>query len=493
MYKSLKNLARQSFLYGIGSALMRITGFLLIPVYSRFISPADFGILAIFILLISILNILFGIGLHAAFLRFYYDCETVEERKRLAGTVVIFLLCFSAIFSLILIANEGWIVERIFGDAGFVYHFRLIVATVVTEILFLSLLEIYRAQDRPIAYISHSGQKFVLLLGLNILFIVYFKKGFLGVLEAGLVSASISLVFIFFSQLRSIKLSFESGVMKKMIFYGLPFVPANISSLILTSSDRYFLKIFTDYSDVGLYAMGYRFGLFLNVFLVVPFSLAWPTQIISILKTENPREIFAKVMTYFVLISVFASLFIVVFIREIYWALLTPEYYPSSSIVPYIIFSYVFQGIYSVGVLGMFITKKTRPQLVIFAAAAFLNIVLNLVLIPRWGITGAAVATLLAYAVIPVLTHIFSQRLYRVDYELTRIAKIFIAAIVVTALSRFGEGLSLANHSMYALTILTLFPVILFITGFFEKRELEKALSIIRQAAPGLNRADRRG
>lgn len=474
MYRIIKNIAHQAFLYGIGSALTRLTGFILIPVYARYINPAEFGILAIFLLVMSILQILYGMGIHAAFLRFYYDCKTGLQKRKLMGTVIIFLLLMSIIFSFILLLNQRWILKVIFDTEQYEYHFSILILNIVFELFFLSFLELLRAKEMPLKYIIFSVNKFILSLLLNILFIIYYKRGFLGVLEGGMLASLVSLIFIYFNQMKSVKVSLNYSTLKEMMKYGLPFVPANLCSLILTSSDRYLLKMFSSYSEVGLYSMGYKFGLIINIFLIMPFNLAWPTQIINISKKENAKEIFAKVMTYVILIATLCSVSLIVFIQDIYKIVLTPEYFASYSIVQFIAFSYVFQGIYCVGILGMFIRKKTKPQLVIFSIAAILNLVLNFIFIPRWGMHGAAIATFLSYLVIPILTYYYSQKLYKVEYEYIRIVKIFFSAVVVISLNHFANDIVFLTSFYGKFLLILLFSAILTLTGFFDEKEIKK-------------------
>lgn len=481
MYQNIKEIFRQSFFYGIGTSLTRVTGFVLIPVYARYITPSEFGILAIFLLIMSILSILFGMGIHSAFLRFYYDCNDEDEKKRLMGTVILFLLFVSITFSITLLTCEGWLSEFIFNSSQYKYHFRLIIFNVVLDMFFCSFLELFRARNLPIKYVFFSFIKFVFQISTNIAFVVYYKRNFLGVIEGGVLSSFLCLIVIYITLFKSIKFSFSYSKLKEMLQYGLPFIPANLCSLVLTTSDRYLIKIYSDYSEVGLYSMGYKFGLFINIFIVAPFTLAWPTQIINISKKKNAVEIFARVMTYFILISTSFSVVLIVFIKDIYKMLLTPEYFPSHTIVPFIVFSYVFQGIYSVGVLSMFLKKKTKPQLIIFSVAALVNIVLNIVIIPIWGMMGAAITTFISYLIIPLLTYYYSQRLYHVNYEYIRIAKIFIVSFIVIFLSYFGEEATFFNPIVFKISLLLLYPGLLILIGFVKNEELKKAKLLFSQ------------
>ena len=141
-------------------------------------------------------------------------------------------------------------------------------------------------------------------------------------------------------------------------------------------------------------------------------------------------------------------------------------------------YSYIFQGMYTVAVLSMFLTKKTKPQLIIFSSAAIVNVLLNFYFIPLWGMFGAAFTTLVSYAIIPIVTFLYSRKLYEVNYEYSKMNKLLVISSIIILVSFQKEYISFLNHHLINICLIISFPVILYIAGFLDDREKQKLAEI---------------
>lgn len=267
-----------------------------------------------------------------------------------------------------------------------------------------------------------------------------------------------------------------------MLSFGLPLVPAGLAAWIMTLADRYFLQFLSTPTELGLYSLGYKFGMVVQALIVGPFTLAWAPFLWSVAKEKNAKEVYSSVLTYFVLVGMFATLVLSVLSREVLMVMVTPPFYSAYKAIPLIALSYVLYGCYFVFNPGMLIAKKTKYAALIVGAGAIVNLGLNYLLIPGYGMMGAAVATVISYLLLPIGLFFLSRRYYPIEYEWSRIAKILLAAVPVYIGSIFIINDSAIIAGVLKLLSLLGFPILLFVFKFFKAEEIKKAKELIKVA-----------
>ena len=280
--------------------------------------------------------------------------------------------------------------------------------------------------------------------------LVVLKWGVLGVLYANLLTnaiagLSLSGIVLYHSPKRIViqKLS-------AMLRYSSPLVISGFASFVLVFSDRFFLRKYGSLADVGIYALGYKLAMVVNLMVGAPFRLTWQWQQFDFAKKPDAKSLHAKVQVYQLLVSVGVGLGIALMAKDVLRIVSPMTYWGAAHIVSIIALCYILDNVRSVIVSGVLIQRTTRSLIPIAAVAAAVDIVLNFLLIPRFLAMGAAVATLLAYLTYLAMTHFVAQRVYPVPYEYNRNIKILgSAALIYLASTFFNLGLvsSILVHS----------------------------------------------
>lgn len=482
MFSQLLRLARHSIIYGLGATASQVVGFFLIPLYTRYLTPSNYGVLEILAVTTAVLIIIVPFGVTSGLAMSYYEHEDEERKKTALSTAYFFLTGTSLCISLILIAIAGNLSSLLFGSIEYTPYFQVIFATLFLETgVQLSLLT-FRIQEKSTNYVAVSLVRLFIGIGLNIFFIVVLHKGVLGILEANLISVALIYCFLIPRLIRQVGFRFSSTKLKGMISFGIPYVPSNLASWIMTLADRYFLQFLSTSTALGLYSMGYKFGAVVGVLVLTPFTMAWGPFFWSIAKEKNNKEIYSSVLTYFVLIGMFITLGLSVLSKEVLIIMATPPFYSAYKVIPLIALSYTLQGCFSILSVGIALKKKTKYLPLVMGTGAMVNLGLNYLLIPSYGMMGAAVATVISYLVLPIGSYFVSRRFYPIKYEWGRVGKIFIAAALVYVGNLFISTDSAIITGLFKLASLLGFPILLFAFKFFKSEEIQKGKELSKIA-----------
>jgi O-antigen/teichoic acid export membrane protein len=232
----------------------------------------------------------------------------------------------------------------------------------------------------------------------------------------------------------------------------------------------------TDADTVGVYALGYTGGMVVLAFVVQPFVLAWAATSWEIAKEDDAERQYARVLTAFTVVAAFVGLAISALATDVLRLLVGPAFADSRLVVPFSAFAYVLYGVYSVVAVGLNIRSQTRWVSLAMGIAAALSIGLNLLLIPLVGMLGAALATLVAYAVLAVTTAAFGQRYYPVPWDVTRVAGTMVAGMILAAAALLGPDLLL-----WRIATIAVFPLVLIATRIVSPDEIRAARRLIRR------------
>ncbi|MEJ2618577.1 MAG: polysaccharide biosynthesis C-terminal domain-containing protein [Ignavibacteriaceae bacterium] len=261
------------------------------------------------------------------------------------------------------------------------------------------------------------------------------KWGIEAVLVSNVAASLTSFILLLPTISEKLKFKLNRDLIKRLLKFGLPYFPAGLASMLVQGIDRPILSHLTDLSTVGIYNACYKLGIFMMLFVNM-FQFAWQPFFLQNADEKDAKELFSKVLTYFTIagsvVLVFLSLFIdnIVTFKIFGRSLIAPSYWSGLSIVPVILFGYLFNGIYVVFTAGIYIKEKSIYVPFITGLGALVNIVVNFTLIPSMGMMGAAFATLASYVVIAAGFFIVTQKFYKINYEYWKITKIFFLIFV---------------------------------------------------------------
>jgi len=305
-------------------------------------------------------------------------------------------------------------------------------------------------------------------------------RGINGIYEAYITTYSIMLVALFVMTREEQALDFSFSELKGMLKFGVPYIPVLFFSWVIDFSDRYFLGHLATLQQVGLYSIGYKLGQVLYL-AEKTFLIAWVPLMLSMHNQhkEKAPQIFGGIFTYFVLFIFLLFLAVSIFSAELIKIFASPLYCDAAAVVPWIALAYLLSGIYIYMISGFIIVKNVVLQPIILASAALANVVLNILLIPRFGMMGAAYATVFSYFIAASFTAFFAQRLYPIKIEWLRLIKIAACCMAVYFLSVFLPKVNLALSIVLKSIMVAAFFTCLALAGFFSPDEIEGLKTIL--------------
>ena len=471
----LGKIGKHSLIYSVGNIFSQGMGFIMIPVYTSYLTPQDYGVIELLDLTSHVLVMIIGARLSFTLLRFYYEYAEETHRKEVVSTVLISIFILNLVALSVLIPFRGTFSLLILGDAQFGPYYTVIFMTLCLSLINEVGLTYLRARQQSFTYCCVSLGNLILGLSLNIYFIAFLEWGIWGVLYSGLISGTIMSIGLSIRTFSQVRFSFSVSKLKEMLKYGLPLVPATVGTFIMTVSDRFFLQHFGSLHDVGLYSLGFKIGMAISVLLVTPFLLFWGAYQFEIAQKSDAHALFSRILTYFTFLLCCAALGLSLLSTNILQAMSDPQFWEAAEIVPVIALSCVFWGWSYYFQTGIQLKKKTKYMAYINGSAALVKLLLNYSLIPAFGVMGAACGTLLTFIFVALANWFVAKKLYPIRYEYQRLAKLLCVGIILFWISTIlvHEGLM---EELLLKTILWLsVPVALFLLFFFKPEELQLA------------------
>lgn len=500
MLTRLKHLARNLTIYGMGDVATSLVSFLLLPIYVRYLTPADYGVIALLLTVEVAAKIVFRWGVDASFMRLYFDCANQQARQLLASTIFFFLVTVDGALLAAALLAAPLLADMLFGVPGQTLVLRLVLINTFIIGFYFIPFHILRIENRSAQFSALTFSRSVATLVLRLLLVVAGGLGVLGVVLADiLVGVVFTLVLLrWFAPL--IRPVFSRRVLTEALSFGLPRVPHGMAQQAMAVSDRYLLSryLYADFGmaederrsaalrDIGVYSIGASFALAMKLFLSA-FEYAWAPFYFSTMREADARRTFGVITTYGLGVLVLLAVGLSVISYDLVRLMTRPEFYAAATVIPWVALGVVFQGVYLLTSIGLNITKHTEYYPVSTTAAAVVSIAINILLIPHYGIIGAAWANAMAYAVLAGTAMWFSQRYYPISYEWGRIARLIVAGLVV-----WLAGVEMVPRSVSPLlglaargTLVTIgFPLVLLVTGFFSPAELRRLRAVLKPFAP---------
>lgn len=476
MFDKIKRLGTDTAIYGVSTILGRFLTFLLTPLYVNILPPSEVGIIATVFAYIAFLNVLYGYGFEGAYMKHTSTLE-IGNRKQNFSVPFLSLTATSLFFSFLIGLNPG----SLSALANLSYQYQAL-PMYVAWILVLDALAII-----PFASLRMAGKakqfaaiklaNIVVNVVCNILFLVHYEMGIKAIFFSNIIASAVTLLLLLPTIIGNITFEWSGPLYRSLLRFGLPTVPSFFATMMIQLIDRPILEALTNKATVGIYQANYRLGIFMML-VVSMFDFAWRPFFLSHAKDPEAKRLFARVLTYFVFVTAWVFLIVSFFIEDvtklpIFWgrSILPEPYWAGLTIVPVVLLAYVFLGISNNIVAGIYIEKKTGKLPGITFLGAFVNVAANLLLIPRFGIMGAAISTLLSYAIMAVAMYVTVQRFYSTPYEFGRVAKIAVAMVIVFLIETFVQWG--AMETLWRFALLVLFGALMYWMRFFEQKELK--------------------
>jgi O-antigen/teichoic acid export membrane protein len=456
---------RHMAVYGIGNVLVKALGFLMLPFYTHYLGPADYGILEILDLSMSVFALVLNMGITPAFLRCYAGAPSAEEKRQIVSSGCIFGLATGVLTFLVGIGLVGPASAALFGPSIPALYLGLSFTAIVVNYMANLPRTYLRALDKSGAFTIVDTASVLFLLVLNVVFIAVLRIGLAGVLWSSLIVAVLQFAGLTVWAFGKTGFHFDRKPLARMLNFGLPLIVANLGLFVLNFSDRFFLKHFRSLDVVGIYAVGYKFGYMMNYLFVQPFFIMWQTRMYAVhARPEHPR-IFREIFALYTLGLLFAGLGMSLFSTEAVRLMVAPKFAQSQDVIPIVVLSYVFYGLSYYAQLGMYLTDRTRLVGIIGALGAGVNLLLNFFLIRSWGMMGAAWATLLSFVFITAVSYLCSERVFPLRLGMGRMASAMLLVSGLYAICRIWTPTQWAPAVSIKLLVLAAFPLFAWKTG----------------------------
>ena len=451
----LRRLGRHSAIYGLGGLVSRIIAVLLLPLYTRYLTPADYGRVETLVALTTVLTIVLRAGISSAFFRFYFDATDDAGRLRVLRTSFWFTMAASTIGLLLLVALAEPVSTILFGDGGDADLVRAAGVALWAQMNYEQLTALFRVEERSVAFVCASLTNVLLTIGTTVLLVVVLDKGPLGVIAGNFTGTLLVYLALLGYRREQLGLQLDRPLLREMNRFGIPLVPTALFLWLTNFSDRFFLLELADATEVGLYSVGVRIASAM-VLLLTAFRAAWPAFAYSIHDDDEAKRTYAWVLTYLVVLTAWVATGLALLAPWVVRLLTNPDFYSASRVVGPLAFAAVAFGGYIVIAIGIGRARRTQFNWVITGAAAAVNVALNLMLIPPYGMMGAAVATVAAYTTMFLGMAWWAQRIYPVPYQWRRVvtgALVGVALVVVGKLAGGGLPVAIALSLAYPLAL----------------------------------------
>ncbi len=441
----IRRLGKHTAIYATGTLLAKLASFLMLPIYTHFLTPSDYGVLELLSMTINVVGMLAGIGIGVSVFRF--RAEYAEERDKAAvmSTAAIAMTVTALATAGLGIFFSPALSHVILKGAGRAIYFRVFFLTYLAQTLeTIPLLQV-RAEERSTFFVGVSTAKLVGMLTLNIYLVAIRGMGVMGVLVSSLVVTSTSALLLGIGMFRRTGMRFDLEKLGRMVGYGYPMVFVFVGNFILVFSDRYFLQQFSSTAQVGLYSLAYQFAFVLSAFAMTPFQQIWAPQRFVIATRPDAREIFARVFTYLNLALGAIALGLVLFAGDVLRIMSAPAFWRAAPIVPMLVAAQVLWSWCNFVNIGLLVEERTGSLAGASTVGVAATLLLNFLLIPRYGMWGAAGATFLAYGVRFSAIYMVGQRRYPIPFEWGRLGRLYSIVAAAAAVRLIAGQMPLAG------------------------------------------------
>jgi O-antigen/teichoic acid export membrane protein len=481
----LRGLTRDSFIYGIGGLVSRFLAVLLLPLYTSYVSPGDYGRIEILTSAMAVAVVVLRGGANFGFIRFYFLDKEPEYRRRLVRTVFWAQMTYStlALVICIVLAHEiaGWFGVTRDGPDLQGSGTSLVIATGIllwANVNYAQITNLFRAEQRSVAFSIATLANIGITVPLTVILVVVYKEGPLGIIVGNFSGTLLIYLVLLAYRREQLGLQFDGKLLRAVNRFGLPLIAAGLALWVTNFGDRLMLSKLLHGSyrltEVGQYSLANKISSAM-VLLFTAFQIAWPAFAYSIDDEKAAKRAYSYVLTYLMFIAAWVAVGLSLFAPWIVHVLAHKHgYWPADTAIPALAFSSVFYAGYTVVTIANGRTRQTQFNWVAATLAATLNFTLNLWLIPAYGMLGAAYATLAAYALLMVVRTWNAQRTYPVAYQWRRVGVLLLAAGGLTL-----AGELLPRSLVLAIGLTLVYPLALGLLGFYlpaERQRLRRLL-----------------
>ncbi|MCI0474092.1 MAG: oligosaccharide flippase family protein, partial [Ignavibacteria bacterium] len=407
-------------------------------------------------------------GLETSFIKLFIDGKDDKEKKTIYSTTLILILFTSLIFSLALYLASGFLTDLIQyenREQGFLLM-KIFPLVLFTDALFRFPLLLLRAELKAKQYLVLTLLSLFVNVSLNVILIAFYKLGVEAIFYSYIVSVIVTFIAGFWITRKHFAFTFSKETAKRLAAYGNKFLYIGVFILLIDVSDRFFLKYFFSEETVGIYSANYRLASVMAL-LISAFRFSWTPYFLNLEKNSDNKKIISDIFTYLVFAGFLLFLFFAFFTGPVVklsfgkFSILDPRYQGGLVIIPIVLLAYLFSGIYAALSVAPFYADKTGELFTVSFLGLLMNAAMNIILIPIYGMKGAAISTAATYLIMLVMLYIRMQKIYKIDFEIKKLSAIVILSAIIyflyAVLESITSGIFLMIFSAILLTAYIIF------------------------------------
>ena len=481
MFGHLRRLATTGAAYTAASVLSKLIAVFLLPIYTAYLSPSDYGAAEVMLASLVAASIVVRLGVIEAILRFYYGAG--ERPEAVVRTGFASLFWTTTVAALVALPFAGPISEALLQerDAGLA---RLAILGLWHLTLWEYVLVLLRLDERARAYFTYTIAQVLVTIPVTVALVVGTDLGASAILLGSFGTGVFFLLGRVWVERRRLGLRIDTGLLRRMLRFGLPTMPAELTLYSLSFLDRIIIVRLAGLAEAGLYALAVKFANGMQV-LVRGFHLAWPPLAYSIADDEEARRAYALIVSWFVAVIAFAVVGLWLLAPWLVSLLADERFAEAQDVVGPLAAGTALYALYLVLVVILGRTGRTELSFPATLAAVVVNVALNLILVPEYGIIGAGVALGVSYVVVVAIMYGIVRRLFYVPYEWRRLA---IAVVLAGALIAVGETLvphEGAGGFALTLALCAAYPAGLWAARFLSDEERERLGALLGRLRSG--------
>ena len=479
MFEYLRRLATTGAAYTASSVLSKLIAVFLLPIYTHYLTPADYGAAEVMLASVIAASIVVRLGIIEAILRFYYVAG--EEPGAVVATGFASVFWVATIASLLALPFAGPISQALLGheDANLA---RLAILGLWTLTMYEYALTLLRLEERARAYFGITVVNVLITIPFTVFLIVVEGERASGILLGTYGTGAAVVLWMLFRARRRLALIPDRALLRRMFRFGLPTMPAELSLYSLNFIDRIILARMVGLGEVGLYALAVKFAQAMQV-LARGLQLAWPPLAYSIRDDAEARRVYSQIFTWIAGVLAFGAIGLWLESRWIVRLLAAADYFPAYLAIGLVATGIALYALYLAMVVILGRTGRTEFSFPATIAAVASNVALNLILVPSHGIVGAGIALVASYVIVLALMYAFTQRLFPIRYEWGRLALVVLSAVALVAV---GETLLPTSGAVGLISrgaLWLAYPGVLFAAGFLHPEERAGLAELLRPSA----------
>ena len=486
MPSQIRKIFSDTVIYTVGSVFNRLLPFLLLPLYTLYFPPAEYGVFSLVYSFWFFVSVFYLYGMETAFQKLFLEASSEGDKKKIFSTTLIMILVTSVVFSIVIYSLSGSIAALLTGSSANGGLIRLLAFILVADSLYRFPMILINSIQRSKLYTAVNSIAVIINVAVNIVLITVFKQGIEAIFYSYLVSYSFLFLISLAYTLKYFGFSFDTHSLKKLLSSAHLFLYFGLFLISMDLIDRFILEYYKGTAVVGIYSACYRIGIVMNL-AITGFKVAWTPFFMNLKSDESNKEIFSKIFTYFCYGGLTAFLAFSLLADDLVkvniggYTLLNDKYWSGLVVVPYILLAYLFSGLYLNLNVASFFSNKIKYLIISSAAGCVSNIAFNFLLIPEYSMTGAAISTLLSYMVMFFVLYYISQKTYRIVYEWKPILKAAALTFLLYAINIYIPQLLNLSY-IYVLIIEFLSIFLLFYVLLGPKAiELAKSFRVKKQ------------